>query len=187
MSKETGASEEGAAGAEGQEGSEGTEEEFDKERALATIQKQREEEKAAKERAKELENELAKYREAEEQEAEKQKKAEEKLADRDARIKELEGKIAMSAIKTDFIATAVEKGIADPELAFVAAKEQGLLGEYDPKEGTVSDHDLEALGEKYPSFRAEGTEQTGDAGTKGKRGKALTPGEQFNQSIRSRL
>lgn len=185
MSKETGAGTEGAAEEEALE--EGTEEEFDKERALATIKKQREEEAAAKERAKELEAELAKYREAEEAELEEQKKLEVKLSERDERIKALEAELAETHVKNDFLATAVDKGIADPELAYVAAKTQGVLGEYDPKEGTVSDHDFEALGDKYPSFRAEGTEQTGDAGTSGKRGKALTPGEQFNQSIRSRL
>lgn len=187
MAKEPGASEEGAAEEEGTEVEEGTqEEEFDKDRALDTIRKQRESEAAAKERAKELEAELSKYRAADEEKAEAEKALEVKVAERDATIKELKGVIAQVHVKNDFLVKAASEGIADPDLAYLAAKEQGYLGEYDPKEGTVGDHDFEALGEKFTTFKGEGFKQTGDAGARGK-GKALTPGEQFNQSIRARL
>ena len=185
MSKEA----EGATSEEGAAEEEGVtiEGEFDAERAKRTIEKQRQAEAEAKERVKELEAQLAEFKTAEEEEAEAQKKLEVKLAERDQEIENLKGTISSMHIKQDFMAAAQKKGIADPELAYVAAKEQGYLGEYDPKEGTVSDHDFDSLGEKYPSFKAEGAEQTGDAGRRGTSGKAQTVNDQFNQSIRRRL
>lgn len=188
MSKETeGATQEGAAEEESQEESGVTfEGEFDPEKAKATIEKQRASEAAAKQKAKELEAELAKYRAADEEKAEAEKALEVKIAERDARIEALEKEVASTHVKNDFLAKAAGKGIDDPELAYVAAKEQGYLGEYDPKEGKVGDHDFEALGERYPSFKGSGVAQTGDAGTRTK-GKAQTVGEQFNRSIRGSL
>jgi len=161
-------------------------EEFDQERAMATIQKQRESEKAAKERAKELEAELAKYREAEDAKAEAEKALEVKVAERDATIAGLQDEIADLHVKQSFEQEALAKGIADPGLAYLAAKAQGVLGTYDPKVGEVGDHDWDKLAEKYPSFAAQesGTgNKTGDAGARGKGG-TLSEAEQFNQAVR---
>ena len=162
------------------------EEEFDPERALETIKKQRESEKAAKERAKALEEELAKYKSAEEQKAEAEKALEVKVAERDAALEAKDAQIAELHIKHSFVAKAAAKGLADPELAYLAAKEQGLLGTYDPKQGTVSDHDWDKLGEKYPSFATSAEAEAGDAGARGK-GKVTTPAAEFNKAIRGSL
>ena len=186
MPKEAGASEEGAVEEQGTEGTEGSEEEFDKERAMATIEKQRESEAAAIKKQKELEAELAKYREADEEKAEAEKALEVKIAERDATIEAKDREISDLHVKNDFEGEAANRGIEDPGLAYLAAKEQGLLGEYDPKEGNVSEHGFDELGQKYPSFKGTGVAQTGDAGARGK-GKAQTVNDQFNDSIRGRL
>ena len=165
-------------------------EDFDPERALKTIHAQREAEAKALARAKEAEAKLAAIEQAE---AEAQKTLEQKLEDREARIAELEASQAAKDVRTDFIAKAAEKGIADPQLAYLAAKEEDLLGAYDPKTGDVGNHDFEALGEKYPTFAAaeEGEEQEtggfgGDAGVRGKRTKR-TPGSVFNSEVRATI
>lgn len=164
-------------------------EEFDQQRAMATIKKQREAEAAAKERAKELEKELAKYREADDAKAEAEKALEVKVAERDEALKAKDVQIADLHVKFSFDKEAREKGIADPALAFLAAKEQGLLGAFDPKEGKVSDHDWDKLGELYPSFAAQEsspTAKTGDAGARGK-GVTKTASDQFNDAVRGAL
>lgn len=160
---------------------------FDKDRALSTIRKQRAEEKRLKEElaeARKAQEELAALKEAQD---EAEKTAVQKLADRDAKIKALENQISESAVKADFMraATSEERAYLDPELAFLAAKEQGLLGKYDPKTGTVEAHDLDKLEELYPALAGE--RQTGtahDAGVRGKPGKTGTPGSQFNSAVR---
>lgn len=164
-------------------------EDFDPERAMATIKKQRESEAAAIQRAKELEAELAKYKSAEEQKAEAEKALEVKLAERDEALKGKDALIAELHVRLSFEREAYHKGIADPALAYLAAKEQGLLGEYNPKEGKVGEHDWETLAEKYPSFAASTDSpiaKTGDAGARGK-GATSTPGQQFNEAVRSAL
>ena len=162
---------------------------FDPERAMRTIKAQRESEEA-------LKKELAEFRKEREEreaaEAEAQKTLEQKLADREARIAELVAHQAEKDVRADFIAKAVERGVKDPKLAYLAAKEEGLLGEADPKTGVVSDHNFEALGERFPTFATadEDEEETGgfggDAGVRGKRTKR-TPGSVFNESIRGTI
>jgi hypothetical protein len=159
---------------------------FDAERAQATILKQRESEKAALAKAKALEKELAAYKSAEDAKAEAEKALEVKVTERDQTISSLQGQIASLQVKHDFLAKAVSKGVADPALAFLAAKEQGLLGVYDPKEGTVAEHDFEKLGELYPSFQVSAEAASGDAGARG-RGKATTTSQQFNQAVRGAI
>jgi len=171
---------------EGAEGSTDSNKEFDPERAMATIKKQRESEAALKADLKALREDLAKYKSAEEQEAEAQKTLETKVAERDLVIKDKDAEIADLHVRYSFERDALERGVADPALAFLAAKEQGFLGQYDPKAGTVTDHDWDALGEKYPSFASQEDgpkASTGDAGARGK-GKTATPGAQFNDAIR---
>ena len=185
MPKEAGALEEGAVEEPEVEGG-SEEEEFDKERAMATIEKQREAESKAKKEAADLRAELEKYKTAEEEQEEAEKALEVKLSERDATVQALEKTIADLHVQHDFVGRAANRGIEDPALAYLAAKEQGLLGEYDPKEGKVSDHDFDELGEQYPSFKGTGVAQTGDAG-KRKMGKAQTVNDQFNSSVRERL
>lgn len=170
--------------AEKQEQAEGAGvDEFDKERAMATIKKQREAEAAAVAKAKELEAELAKYRTADEAKAEAEKALEVKVAERDEALKGKDAQIADLHVRYSFEREAVAKGVADPGLAFLAAKEQGLLGVYDPKVGVVSDHDWDGLAEKYPSFKSQEGDKTGDAGARGK-GATAGPADQFNSAVR---
>ena len=159
---------------------------FDADRAMATIKKQRESEAAAIQKAKDLEAELAKYRTAEEAKAEEAKTLEQKVAERDQALKAKDAEIADLHVRFSFIQEAAALGIADPGLAFLAAKEQGLLGTFNPKEGTVSDHGFDKLAEKYPSFAATEDSPTAKAGDAGARGKGATqgPGDQFNQAVR---
>ena len=161
---------------------------FDKDRALATIKKQRASERKLKSdlaAAKEDQAELAAIKKAQE---DADKSASDKLAGRDARIAELETKIQESAVKADFEKVAEERGIADLALAYLAAKEQGLLGTADPKTGEVGDHDLDKLEELYPALAGEGAGDsgTGDAGVRGKQGKTGTVGSQFNAAVRQK-
>jgi hypothetical protein len=157
------------------------EDDFDKDRALKTIRAQREEEKR-------LKAELAKYKAEEEAELEKQKSLEQKLAERDASIQQLEGRLANQLVEQSFKEEAREKGIADPELAFLAAEKAGLLGDYDPETGKVGAHNFDELSERFPTFEPKeaGTGPTGDAGRRGGvSGK--TPADSFNESVRSAM
>jgi hypothetical protein len=159
---------------------------------MATIKAQREAEATAKATVKELEAKLEKYTKAELEAAEAEKAAEEKLVERDATIAAKDAEIASLHVRNDFEAKALALGVADPALAYLAAKEQGLLGTYDPKEGTVGEHGFEALGEKYPSFKVDaaddsgGSPDSGDAGARG-RGKATTTASQFNTAVRGAI
>lgn len=183
MSKETeGATEESVA--EEKKGS--TEEAWDEDRAKATILKQRQAEKDAKSEIATLKKKLDGFTSEEDKKAEANKSLEVKVSERDATIKTQEDELAALHVKQDFENKAFNNSIADVALAYLAAKEQGLLGEFDPKTGQVSDHDFEELGEKYPSFKGKVTGQTGDAGVRS-RGKAATVNEQFNDTIRRRM
>lgn len=163
--------------------------EFDPERALATIRKQRAEEKRLKEQlaeARAAQEELQALKQAE---ADKQKSLEEKLAERDAEIQALKASIASGRTKEDFARQAVERGY-DPgqvELAYLAAKEQGLLGKYDPKTGEVGKHDFETLEEKYPALQGEPLGFTGDAGRRPTGGQARTVNSAFNSVVRQSM
>ena len=162
-------------------------EDFDPARAMKTIQAQRESEAAALARAKEAEAKLAAIEEAE---AEAQKSLEQKLVDAEARIAELVAHQAEKDVRADFIAKAVELGVADPKLAYLAAKEEGLLGDADPKTGVVSDHNFEELGKRFPTFAVkEEVDDPGfghDAGVRGKRTKR-TVGSVFNDEVRQTI
>lgn len=165
-------------------------EEFDPERAMRTIRKQRESEK-------QLKDELAQYREAEEAELEKQKSLETKVTERDQRISELETTLTSLVVRHDFELQARNMGYDEDELvlAFMAAKEEDLLGAYDPEAGEVGEHDFETLHERYPklapSDEGEGTysvaNRQGDAGVRSNKGNARTPSDQFNQSVRQAI
>jgi hypothetical protein len=157
------------------------EDDFDKERALKTIRAQREEEKR-------LKAELAKYKAEEEAELEKQKSLEQRLADRDADIQQLKGRLANQLVEQSFKEEAREKGIADPDLAFLAAEKAGLLGDYDPETGNVGAHNFDKLSERFPTFEPKeaGTGPTGDAGRRGK-ATGKTAGDAFNESVRNAM
>lgn len=163
--------------------------EFDPERAMRTIRQQREAEK-------ELKAELAKYREAEEAELEKKKSLEQRVAERDQRISELEGTLTELAIRGDFERKGLELGYdaEDLVLAYMAAKEEDLLGEYDPKTGEIEAHDFDTLHERYPKLAPSGDEgggqrrdRFGDAGVRSNKGNARTPADQFNDSVRKAI
>lgn len=165
-------------------------EEFDPERALNTIRAQRAEEKRLKEElaeARKAQEELARIK-TEQEEADKT--AQQKLAEREAEIASLKQQIAENAVKADFmrIANSEERAYLDPELAYFAAREQGLLGKYDPKTGKVEGHNLDKLEELYPALAGErNTVKAHDAGVRGKPGKTGSPGAQFNTAVRSAI
>ena len=170
----------------------GLEGEFDPERALSTIRKQRAEEKR-------LKDQLAEAREAQEElqrikqeEADAQKTLEDKLAERDAEIKALKDQIKDREVHADFIRKATTDRGYDPEdaeLAFLAAEKQGLLGKYDPKRGeVVEDHDFETLEEKYPRFQGEDVGlPAGDAARRKGSGHVKDTNSQFNQLVRGAM
>lgn len=161
--------------------------EFDPDRARRAIENARAEEKRLKAKLSEKDAELEKYQRIESQVAEAEKSAEQKLADRDAEIRSLRDQIKTIEVKQSFVTEATRRGYADPNLAFVAAREEGLLGTYDPKTGAVGDHDFEALEESHPQFAAEagraGDHATGDAGARGGVG-GESIGASFNKEIR---
>ncbi len=161
-------------------------EEFDKDRAMATIKDQRKAEKDLKAQLKAANEANAAYKAAEDAKADKDKDLTVRIAERDKSLEGKDAQIAGLQVKHDFLTKAASLGISDPALAFLAASEQGLLGEYDSKAGTVSDHDWDELGVRYPSFvsgEGSGNTDTGDAGRKG-RGKVMTTADQFNQAVR---
>lgn len=162
--------------------------EFDPERAARAIANARAEEKRLKAKLAEKDEALAKYQEIESQVADAEKSLEQKVADRDAEIKSLKNEIRLIKVKQSFTAEASKRGYADPNLAFVAAREEGLLGTYDPKTGAVGDHDFEALEESHPQFAAEagraGDHATGDAGARGGVG-SDSVGASFNKELRA--
>ncbi len=159
---------------------------FDKERAMRTIKDQRKAEKALEGKLKEATEALAGYKTAEEKKADAEKALEVKLAEGATALDAKDVEIAELHVRHDFEAEASRLGIADPALAFLAAKEEGLLGTYSPKEGGVSDHDFEELGVKYPSFQSAKAADSGDAGARG-RGKTATTKDQFNAAIRGAI
>lgn len=83
----------------------------------------------------------------------------------EARALELEAAVAEHAIRADFLEKALEAGCTDPRLAYLAAQADDLLGSYDPESGEVSEHNIEALRERYPNlFR--GSAANIDAGSR---------------------
>lgn len=167
-------------------------EDFDKDRALRTIKAQREAEKALKAQLAEARKKAEAYDAAEAAKAEAEKTASERLAERDATIAELRRTLDERDIKDSFKAQAADLGVddADLDLAYIAAREQGLLGSRDPGTGEVAKHNFDRLAELFPSLfeggGAEGPRITGDAGRRGK-GKALEPGDIFNRTVRDAI
>lgn len=182
--------EDSGAGAEeeAQKGGVEFEGEFDAERAKRAIENARAEEKRLKARLAEKDEVLAKYQAAEEQKQEAEKSLEQKVAERDAQIRDLKDEIKTIRVKNSFVTEAAKRGYEDPHLAFVAAREEGLLGKYDPKTGDVGDHDFEALEESHPRFAAEagraGDHATGDAGVRSFGG-TDDVGATFNKELRA--
>jgi multidrug efflux pump subunit AcrA (membrane-fusion protein) len=173
----------------GDEDEDEDEDDYDKERALKTIKAQRRSEaklKADLAKAREAEVELAAIKQAQ---ADADKSASEKLTERDARIAALEAQISETAVKADFREEATERGIVDLGLAYLAAKEQGLLGKANPKTGEVEGHNFDKLVELYPALAGEasGDGTHGDAGVRGTRGKTGTVGTQFNAAVRGAI
>jgi len=160
----------------------------DPDRAKATILRQREAEKKLKAELREARQAESKLAALEKAQEDADKTAAEKLAEAEEVIKGLKQKISDTAVKADFDKQADERGIQDLELAYLAAKEQGLLGAEDPKTGEVGKHDFETLEERYSSLAGEGKgwEPSGDAGVRGK-GKVKGVGSQFNSAIRESL
>lgn len=155
-------------------------EEYDPQRALKTIQKQREAEA-------QLKADLAKYKAQEEAEAEEQKSLEQKLIDRDNQVLELKKELAVRNAAKTFRAQAAEAGIADPELALLAAQADGLVGDFDPETGQieVGKVDFDKLVERHPVLQGKAPDgkPTGNAGRLGS-GKVLTAGERFSRAVR---
>lgn len=179
------------------EGAEGTEEsiefkgEYDAERAAKALAASRQDTKDAKDKAAEtikaMEKELSGFRAVEDEKAESEKAAEVKLAEANATIVRLNGEADGRIVRDSFIAAASGRGYNDPVLAYVAAQAQGALGEL-AKDGSVGDHDFEALEASHTSFATEagveGRQANGDAATKGGTS-AKTQSERFNEEIRS--
>lgn len=164
-------------------------EEFDEERAMKTIHDQR---KVEKKQAKEL-AELRKFKEAADAEAtakaEADKGLEEKLAEAKAELAEVKETQAEADVKADFLRVAALRGYEDPDIAYLAAKAVDALGT--PKNGTVGDHDFDALEERYPKLAGEAGDKrgfgSGDAGRKGKRKPGKSPADQFNDAVRGQM
>lgn len=162
--------------------------EFDPDRAMATIRKQRVSEARLKAELAEAKVKAEAFDAAEAEKAEAEKTAEQKVQERESKIEALERQIAEKDIKHDFKRAAIEAGIAaeDLDLAYLAAREQGLLGSRDPKTEVVDGHDFESLEAKHPALFGGGGVRvldTGDAGRRG-RGKVASPNEVFTRLIR---
>ena len=185
------AAEEAAKSAEGKESSVEFDGEFDADRAKRAIAAGREDAKKLKAKLAEAAERLEGFESAETAKADADKSNEAKLVDRDARIAALEAEASDREVKRDFIEAAEDRGYNSAELAYLAAKEQGLLGRYNRKTGDVADHDFEALEESHDLFATEagreGAKATGDAGARGGQGKTTSVGGQFNKAIRKQL
>lgn len=167
--------------------------EFDAERAAKALAASRQDTKDAKEKSStaisQLEKDLAAYRKVEQDQADADKASEVKLAEAEATIKRLETVALDRMVQDDFLQKAVARGYADPSLAYAAALAQGALGQY-AKDGSVGDHDFEALEASHSTFAteagAQGRQSTGDAAAKSG-GNAKTEAERFNEEIRSQF
>ena len=184
-------------GTEGTEGAEGAEAsgvefdgDFDAERAKRAIANGRAEEKKLKAKLAEQAEKLQGFEAAEAKKAEADKSNEQKLAEANATIESLKDDKAADKVRTDFVEKAAGRGYEDPALAFLAAKEQGLLGTYNRKTGDVADHDFEALEESHNQFATEagrsGDQATGDAGARGGTS-AASVGGAFNKAVRKSI
>ncbi len=160
--------------------------EFDKERAMATILKQRESERKLKAdlaEARKAEAELAAIKQAEE---DAKKSAEEKLAESEAGRKALEVKLAAQTVRTDFLAQAAGH-YDDLELAYLAAERAGALGTV-KEDGSISEPNFDKLDEAFPGLGGEAPQpgRTGEAGIRSK-GRTESVNTLFNRAVRSRI
>lgn len=128
-------------------------EEFDKDRAMATIRSLRGYERQAKSLKRELEALKQHQEDAGKTELEKLTS---RLAEAERRAIDAEQRIAATEIRADFVAKALQEGVTDIRLAYLAAQSDGLLGAYE--DGEVSSHDFKALRKGYPHlFRPAGS------------------------------
>ena len=124
-----------------------------------------------------------------EKKADADRTSEEKLARAEAEKQVLQDELNAERVRADFERHALSEEIGidpeDLELAYLAAKEQGLLGTRDPNTGLVEGHDFDTLAEKYPALLGGGGSsqgRTGDAGRK-TAGKKNSVGAQFNKTV----
>jgi hypothetical protein len=180
-----------AKSAEGKESSVEFDGEFDPERAKRAIAAGREDAKKLKAKLAEQATRLEGFESVETAKAEADKSNEQKLVEKDARIAALEVEASDREVKADFMTEADGRGYQSLSLAYIAAKEQGLLGKRNKQTGDVGDHDFEALEESHDLFATEagreGARATGDAGARGGQGKTTSVGGQFNKAIRKQL
>ncbi len=127
--------------------------EFDKDRAMATIRSLR----AYERKAKTLERELATLkRQHEDANKSELEKLSSRLAETERRAIDAEQRIATAEVRADFTARALQEGVTDVRLAYLAAQSDGLLGAYE--DGEVSAHDFKTLRKQYPHlFRPVGS------------------------------
>lgn len=127
-----------------------TEDDFDKDRAMATIKAQRESEEALKQRVKELEKAEKALKEIEDEkktELEREREAREKLESENPKlVQELQNARLQVAL------TNPELGIADPEIAATLLKERGLTFAEDGSPEDLAEA-VESLLEAKPLLR----------------------------------
>jgi len=134
----------GAAGAQGQE----------PERFDATYVKQLRTEAAGyRQRVRDLEAKVQQYERAKLTETERLQQL---ASETERRALAAESRIAQAEIRADFVEKAIQAGVTDLRLAYLAAQTEGLLGAYDPEKG-VGKHNFEELRKRYPGlFRTAG-------------------------------
>lgn len=165
--------------------------EFDPERAARTIARQRAEEARLKEKVAEMAADLEKFKAAEAAKIEQEKSLEERLIEARREAEEARTQLQETRVESDFKTKAADLGL-DPELAYLAAKKDGLVGQFDPDTGSVGNHDLDSLIDKYPNLvkdRSSGQRAPkpgGDAGVRSP-GRPKTAKDQFNEAVRGAL
>lgn len=136
-----------------EQGSKGDAEDFDKDRAMSTIRSLRVFERQAKAYKRELDALKQQHEDANKTELEKLSS---RLAETERRALDAEQRIATAEVRADFTAKALQEGVTDVRLAYLAAQSDGLLGAYE--DGDVSAHDFKALRKNYPHlFRPAGS------------------------------
>ncbi len=134
------------------------------------------EERLARERQKysdydAIKSELTKIKQSQMSDLEKLTQA---ASEHERRAIAAESRIAATEIKADFVEKAIQAGVTDIRLAYLAAQAEGLLGAYDPDKG-VGKHDFAELRKRYPNlFRASSSGSAdGGAGGAGKVGNSM--------------
>lgn len=164
---------------------------FDPQRALATIKAQRESERALKNDLKTLRAQVKTLEKEQTSKDDADKSADEKLIALESKNESLLELLAQFHVAADFKAKATEKGL-DPELGWYVAQAEGFAGEYDAVKNTVGEHDFDGLLKRFPNLRVESDEDEdedeslGDASPR-RRHTGQTPAEMFNTAIRAKL